>query len=74
MDKYDELLKKADNLEKKLNDFTKYNAFTLRDYFAGQALAGIMTNIKQDFGENPLQYIAKICYAYADALIKEREE
>ena len=47
---------------------------TIRDYFAGQALAGIMTNIKQDFGENPLQYIAKICYAYADALIKEREE
>ena len=74
MDKYDELLKKADNLEKKLNDFTKYNAFTLRDYFAGQALAGIMTNIKQDFGENPLQYIAKICYDYADALIKEREK
>ena len=74
MDKYDELLKKADNLEKKLNDFTKYNACTLRDYFSGQALAGIMTNIKQDFGENPLQYIAKICYAYADALIKERDE
>ena len=52
----------------------KVNNFTLRDYFAGQALAGIMTNIKQDFGENPLQYIAKICYDYADALIKEREE
>ena len=50
----------------------KVDNFTLRDYFAGQALAGIMTNIKQDFGENPLQYIAKICYAYADALIKER--
>ena len=50
-----------------------YN-FTLRDYFAGQALAGIMTNIKQDFGENPQEYIAKICYNYADALIKEREE
>ena len=52
----------------------KIDNFTLRDYFAGQALAGIMTNIKQDFGENPLQYIAKICYAYSDALIKERDE
>lgn len=52
----------------------KIDGFKLRDYFAGQALAGIMTNIKQDFGENPLQYIAKICYNYADALIKEREE
>ena len=44
----------------------------LRDYFAGQALAGIMTNVKQDFGENPLQYIAKICYDYADALLEQR--
>ena len=52
----------------------KIDNFTLRDYFAGQALAGIMTNIKQDFGENPHEYISKICYDYADALIKEREE
>ena len=52
----------------------KVDNFTLRDYFAGQALAGIMTNIKQDFGENPQEYIAKICYNYADALIKERKE
>ena len=43
----------------------KIDNFTLRDYFAGQALAGIMTNIKQDFGENPQEYIAKICYNYA---------
>ena len=52
----------------------KIDNFTLRDYFAGQALAGIMTNIKQDFGENPQEYIAKICYDYADALIKERKK
>ena len=44
----------------------------LRDYFAGQALAGIMTNIKQDFGENPHEHIAKICYDYADALLEQR--
>ena len=56
------------NIARKVNDFN------LRDYFAGQVLAGIMTNIKQDFGENPQEHIAKICYDYADALIKEREE
>ena len=50
----------------------KIDNFTLRDYFAGQALAGIMTNIKQDFGENPQEYIAKICYNYADALLEQR--
>ena len=54
------------NIARKVNDFN------LRDYFAGQVLAGIMTNIKQDFGENPQEHIAKICYDYADALIKER--
>lgn len=54
------------NIARKVNDFT------LRDYFAGQALAGIMTNIKQDFGENPHEHIAKICYDYADALLKQR--
>ena len=54
------------NIARKVNDFN------LRDYFAGQVLAGIMTNIKQDFGENPQEHIAKICYNYADALIKEK--
>lgn len=50
----------------------KVDNFTLRDYFAGQALAGIMSNVKDDFGDNPLETIAKICYDYADALIKQR--
>lgn len=45
---------------------------TLRDYFAGQALAGIMSNVKEDFGDNPHETIAKICYAYADALLEQR--
>jgi hypothetical protein len=50
----------------------KIDDFTLRDYFAGQALAGIMSNVKDDFGDNPLENIANICYSYADALIKQR--
>ena len=50
----------------------KIDGFKLRDYFAGQALAGIMSNVKDDFGDNPLETIAQICYSYADALIKQR--
>lgn len=58
-----EIVKAISEINYKLN---------LRDYFAGQALAGIMTNVKQDFGENPHQHIAKICYDYADALLEQR--
>ena len=51
----------------------KIDDFTLRDYFAGQALAGIMVaNVEEDFDNNPRETIAKICYEYADALIKQR--
>ena len=52
----------------------KVDDFTLRDYFAGQALAGIMTNITKDFGENPRERIAKICYDYADVMIDMRKK
>lgn len=52
----------------------KVDDFTLRDYFAGQALAGIMSNVKDDFGDNPLENIANICYAYADAMIEQRKK
>lgn len=50
----------------------KADEFTLRDYFAGQALAGIMTNIAKDFGEDPLGTISKLCYDYADAMLDYR--
>ena len=52
----------------------KIPEITLRDYFAGQALAGIMTNITKDFGENPRERIAKICYDYADVMLEVRNE
>lgn len=68
MDKYDELLKKADNLEKKLNDFTKYNAFTLRDYFAGQALAGMGEYLM--LNRENLNEVAESCYKIADAMVE----
>jgi hypothetical protein len=51
----------------------KVDDFTLRDYFAGQVLAGIMVaNVEEDFDNNPREAVAKICYSYADALIKQR--
>lgn len=51
----------------------KVDDFTLRDYFAGQALAGIMSNVKDDFGDDPLGTISKLCYAYADAMLDYRK-
>ena len=51
----------------------KVDDFTLRDYFAGQALAGIMGSIKEDFGDDPLGTITKLCYAYADAMLDYRK-
>lgn len=52
----------------------KVDDFTLRDYFAGQVLAGIMSNVKDDFGDNPLETISKLCYAYADAMLDMRKK
>ena len=46
---------------------------TLRDYFAGQALAGCLMNYtttKFGFGEDD---VAKCAYNYADAMIAESE-
>ena len=52
----------------------KIPKITLRDYFAGQVLAGIMSNVKDDFGDNPLENIANICYSYADAMIERSKK
>lgn len=49
---------------------------TLRDYFAGQALAGAMTTAKNIGPEIPsaqLLPIGVICYAVADAMIAARK-
>lgn len=44
-------------------------AMTLRDYFAGQAISGIMTD--DDWDEN---IVARSAYAIADAMLAEREK
>ena len=45
---------------------------SLRDWFAGQALAGLMANINIS-GCNPDDY-AQLAYEYSDAMIAARKE
>ena len=53
-----------------------YNGMTLRDYFAGQALVGIMstTTIMPEALERLLSSVPKLSYALADAMLAEREK
>lgn len=44
---------------------------TLRDYFAGQALAGLMATIKSDEGA---AFLVRAAYATADAMLAERDK
>jgi len=45
---------------------------SLRDYFAGQALAGAMASLKSD-ETWPAPGMAAHCYRVADAMLRERE-
>jgi len=47
-----------------------HQGMTLRDWFAGQALAGVLANSNDDYSEPP----AKWAYAIADAMIAERNK
>ena len=49
----------------------KVNGFTLRDYFAGQALAGMGEYLMQN--RNNLDDVAESCYKVADAMIEYRK-
>ncbi len=50
---------------------TKVNEFTLRDYLAGQALAGMGEYLMQN--REDLNKVAESCYNIADAMLKHRE-
>lgn len=49
------------------------DGMTLRDYFAGQALAGYVTLANQPHCPTD-ELLAKYCYAAADAMLKARKE
>ena len=53
----------------KLNKLAKYG---LRDYFAGQALAGMGEYLMQN--RDSLREVAQTCYGIADAMIEFRKE
>jgi hypothetical protein len=55
------------------------NELELRDWFAGRALTGILMNPNTPRpGESPLEVhaaaVAEQAYAYADAMVKERQK
>ena len=50
---------------------TQYNGMSLRDYFAGQALAGYLANAK---AESRVAVVAEWAYDYADAMLAERQK
>lgn len=45
------------------------HGMTLRDWFAGQALAGLVT----DYSTKEAKLLARHCYEYADAMLEARE-
>ena len=55
------------------DDFGEWrvHGMTLRDYFAGQALAGLVTTIKSEKGA---ALLVRASYVAADAMLAEREK
>lgn len=49
---------------------------TLRDYFAGQAIVGLIHHYHSErgIGPNPFAELARISYVYADAMLVAREK
>lgn len=53
------------------NEYAHQNGMSLRDYFAGQTLAGLIIHAD---GWAPPEQIAKDAYSCADAMLIEREK
>ena len=49
-----------------------HHGMTLRDYFAGQVLAGFLANVDNE--EHPFRVLAEMAYLQADAMIAERNK
>ncbi len=54
-----------------ITDYGPHGGMSLRDWFAGQALAGMMAH--KDSSKWTRNEVAGDCYAYADAMIAARE-
>jgi len=57
----------------RVNETEMYEGMTLRDYFAGQALAGMWASDNENFRLDA-EFTAIFAYKYADAMIKERDK
>ena len=47
---------------------------SLRDWFAGQALGGVISTAAKGWGTIVPEGIAQNCYLFADAMLAEREK
>lgn len=61
-------------LDPRASKFVTYPGMTLRDYFAGQVLAGELSAQSEESGHYPddSKLLADRCYALADAMIARR--
>jgi hypothetical protein len=57
-------------------DANEQRGMELRDYFAAQALNGLLLHYHEDrgIGPNPLRELASLSYEYADAMLAAREK
>lgn len=54
------------------DEYAPHGGMTLRDYFAGQALAGIYANSREDYAATTRKDRAVEAYRCADAMLAER--
>jgi len=66
---FERFLDKGDGLSK-----TTYFGMTLRDYFAGQALAAIVSTEHYGFEGKNAELTAMLSYGIADAMLAERKK
>jgi hypothetical protein len=55
-------------------EVTIYFGMSLRDWFAGQALAGLLASEEPDFQMPSKAKLADTAYGYADAMLAARKE
>ena len=53
--------------------YGRVSGMTLRDWFAGQALAGVTSSVNDEISVGQVEGIAEIAYALADAMLRARE-